>query len=752
MAKNWVRDLAFSTGVVQDRGYLPHMWLVAYHMLRCAGYSWIWECDGLRGLLNGEVPNHIPDGNMEGDVSNWSAVGSPVTRSKSTSTVYSGTQSLEITAAVGGEVQSTISTSTPQTKGTTGGFSETGGIVTFTAAGSFPHFAPRDVGKTITFTGAEDGFNNGSFTIASVLDYNKVTYSNGSGVTIFTNPSLIWYIPTTIHLAIWVNNPGSQTWNVDVDPGNGTPVNVGSFAGTTGWEIKHFDFTGASNGNIQVFIRPQGTSETIHIDAMLAFRSFFEFTGDYEDYADGDTGAYVAQSASDEFESSNYTFVTGDVGKILFIFDQSGTYPKNTGAYAITGINSGRAVVDLRSPTAALTAQDGSSDALTWRMVDVYKWASQVGYYGGTGYNCVEVYNGFGLESPHSSKWRFVLRGLWTDHDGSGRNGCVHWSAPEDTDLDVDSGNFFIGAGPSLTAYGAGRNKTIQELNISTPVTIYGAGGATSNINWMMSEATDTTYTLRFSMMFEDSGAWFFMASDPTSAGDQRTAGLFGIVGQDAYHPGIEAHCHLSSRDEGMSGGTSRNFLDYNFASYRWDAHGKGIGPDGKPVRIGSGQFQAAGTGVYVWEQSNAQPNPFSGDEWIQPLLLIRGEPDAGSWSEREADGIYQGRANMLLWTTFGNITGVGDSIAFAANICTLTDAAALFTADMDGHEITIIGSGSGNDGTFVLTYISATQVSWTNAGGATEGGFTGTWNVDMATHLHLDYGLCIDWMGERIN
>lgn len=751
MAKNWVRDLALARGESTVRGYMPEKWLMAYHMLRCAGYSWIWECDGDRGVANAAVANHVPDGNMEGVIGNWSVAGSPTPAiSKSTTTVYSGTQSLEITGESGGEVQSSVSTSTPQSRGT-GVTLNTGGTITKQQTTRYD-FCNRDVGETIVISGAAQPGNNGSFTISSVTDKDTLVVSPAPG----TNEGAAgatWYIQRPMHLAIWVNNPGSQTWNVDVDRGDGTPVNVGSFAGTTGWEIKHFDFTGQSTGNLQVFIRPQGTSETIHIDGMLIFRSYFEFTNDFEDHVNGDTGAYVAQTVSNEFESTSYTFVTGDIGKIVFIFDTSGNHPQNTGAYTITGINSGKAVLDLRSLSAVLSTQNGAVDGLNWRMVDVNKWASQAGDYRYTN-NWVEVYCGFGLESPHSSKWRFVHRGMYTNNDSSQNNGCVQWSAPEDTDLNIDTGDFYKFLGPSIQGQGTGRNKTFQDLNISAVANMWNSGipdSVGSNMNWMRGEATAGTYTCRVTMMFDDTGKWFFVFSDPTTGGDQPTAGLFGLVGEDTYHPGIQAHCHLTPRDETLTGGVSRNFLSYATGTYRWDYHGKGILPNGNPTRIGTGQFGYGTAHDYIWEQSNAQANPFSGDEWIQPLFLIRGTQNELGWSEREAEGIYQARANLADFTILGTVDGAGDDIAFAANICTLTDAAGLFTADMDQMEISISGSGSGNDGTFTLTYISATQVSWTNAGGATENPFNGTWSVNVATHLHLNNGLVIDWMGERL-
>jgi hypothetical protein len=75
--------------------------------------------------------------------------------------------------------------------------------------------------------------------------------------------------------------------------------------------------------------------------------------------------------------------------------------------------------------------------------------------------------------------------------------------------------------------------------------------------------------------------------------------------------------------------------------------------------------------------------------------------------------------------------TGTGDSFTAAAGIVTLTDAAGLFTASMVGRPITISGASTlSNNGTFVVaSFISASQLTYANAGGVAEV-FPGTWLV----------------------
>lgn len=78
-------------------------------------------------------------------------------------------------------------------------------------------------------------------------------------------------------------------------------------------------------------------------------------------------------------------------------------------------------------------------------------------------------------------------------------------------------------------------------------------------------------------------------------------------------------------------------------------------------------------------------------------------------------------------------LSGTGDSFVFTAgpNTVDLTDAGASFTQADVGKQITVAGSITpANDGTFTITVVvSATQVTWVNASGATEA-FAGTWTL----------------------
>ena len=76
-------------------------------------------------------------------------------------------------------------------------------------------------------------------------------------------------------------------------------------------------------------------------------------------------------------------------------------------------------------------------------------------------------------------------------------------------------------------------------------------------------------------------------------------------------------------------------------------------------------------------------------------------------------------------------LAGTGDTIGGTAPSMTLTDAAALFTAQHVGRSITIASATSGaNNGTFLITgYTSPSVITYQNHAGVAEA-FTGTWSI----------------------
>ncbi len=77
-----------------------------------------------------------------------------------------------------------------------------------------------------------------------------------------------------------------------------------------------------------------------------------------------------------------------------------------------------------------------------------------------------------------------------------------------------------------------------------------------------------------------------------------------------------------------------------------------------------------------------------------------------------------------------GDMAGRGDSLSISGSVVTLTDAAGRFRPSHHGHPIKIVNSTSpANDVAALLTYISPTQVSFTNPSGVTET-FPGAWYI----------------------
>jgi hypothetical protein len=86
---------------------------------------------------------------------------------------------------------------------------------------------------------------------------------------------------------------------------------------------------------------------------------------------------------------------------------------------------------------------------------------------------------------------------------------------------------------------------------------------------------------------------------------------------------------------------------------------------------------------------------------------------------------------------TGGTRTGTGDSFTGTAPNMHLVDAAGTFLETDVGRYITITGATTGaNNGTFLVTsYLSATEVVYTNASGVAEA-FTGIWSIEGAWTL----------------
>lgn len=545
--KHWIRDLpvTFATAT-RGQGKMDY---VMFHFLRNAGWDWIWECDGYAG----DVPNRVPDGNMElAGIVNWTPVGT-ASVTKSMSQVRSGEQSLEVDSQVVG-----------------------------------------------------DGVESAAFTsMENSKDY---------------------------QIAIWAMNNTGQPWLVQIDDGSGSYVSIGSILHSgASFALTHLSFTSAVSGSRKIkIVDNAGTVGTLYISDILVFKSYFEYNplDAWESGADGST------INPNQFSSGSYSFVAGDIGKIICVWDT--TNFGNSGAYAITGVAAGVATLDLRSGGAALVAQSN----LSWRMISLTA-APDNAAGGDTGQRGA----GFGLEAPHASKWRLFVRQVQYGPTNPYVDMIGIWGAPEDTDFDFSTGAFYK-TGPS-TQKDRGATYTLPLV----------ATGPWTGMHCCIS-GTELAGTKRFFLMVDDDGSFlttvFWDASGGGGANYGHDSFLVGYLGADTYHPDVQ-EWSLFARWENWYSTTYRAGIEFDGGGYRFSGDGTVIGPIGFTERALWAQYGYSSSTAAVVTQTNAGPNRWSSNEWVHKPIIVRDSLGiTGYPSEREADvGVYQTRQNMVDLSTF---------------------------------------------------------------------------------------------------
>lgn len=476
----------------------------------------------------------------------------------------------------------------------------------------------------------------GSWTAVGTAVLAKVTTPVHSGVQalqvdsvglndgVESAPLVTMETATTYHTAIWVLNNTGQSWNVDVDIGTGY-VTVGTVPSSPSWQLRHFDFTTAAVGVQKIRVADNLNSQgTIYLSDVLIIKSYFEYNP-ADSIPQGTDGSTINPN---QFSSLSYNFVVGDIGKVICLYDP--TNNKNSGAYKITAAAGGVATVDLRSGTAAFVAQSG----LSWRMIDLATAPENVG-----NTNPGQRGAGFGLQSPHTSQWRFFARQA---QYGSGDVCmCGVWGAPEDTDFDFSTGTFYR-TGPSTQNDKQGA----YYLPASTALT------------WtrmhLLSSGSAFVGGRRFFFMTEDDGSFFTTLTwDPVN--NLHDACLVGYLGADPYHPGIEEWALFARwQAQYSSGWQDAIYPDGN--TFRM--HGKGTviaRLNGLTQDALWGQYGYSNLAASVLSQTNAGPNRWSLWEWLHKPVIMR-DPYGltGFPSERDANvGVYQGRLNRTPLSTF---------------------------------------------------------------------------------------------------
>lgn len=521
-------------------------------------------------------------------------------------------------------------------------------------------------------------------------------------------------------VAVWAHNNTGSAWNVLVDNGDATPVVVGTIPDNSGvWTLYHFTFTSHTSGNRFIqFIDNNASGGDLYVDDINVFRSWFEYNLDNSG-SDGDV------VNGDEFESTGYTFVAGDVDKVLVFFDP--TNLGNSGAYTVNAVNAGNAVLTLRMGGSE-TLINTTGNTLVWRLLDMTQApATSYTTEGGT---ASESGAGWGMASPHASKWRLFFR-----HRGINGNidkPIMTWSSPIEADFSSMDGHILEYEPSTLRP----RGEIFDWTNLGTTDGWYmvGNGGITTSTH------------ARLYAMVASGGEFVSMALRTVPESTQNVMGFFGITGSDALHTDRESFVHLAKRNFALTAADELNYAT-------------GFSVDGAcgtdetlmpPAALGFWN-----TTEITFNEADNQANPFTDDEFLQrPLVLRDYNGHYGHYSEKECtveDALWACRANLNEFTPFspreGDLSGGGDGFAVSGSTVTCTDTAGEFTADMVGREITIAGSTT-NDGTFVVTgYTSPTVITWENGGTPSTEAGAGTWEVGVE-YFHFENGVCWKWPG----
>lgn len=713
---------------------------ILFHFLRTAGWSWLWECDGEVGP-NAFNPNHVPDGNMEtAGVGNWTEVGG-ASIGKETTGVATGTQRLRVTALQAGDgvesdpLAAMTSPSTYSTVTNDALIGPVAGVMRLYDDSSSP-FIPGWVNSRIVISGSPNSGNNGTFPIVDVtpIDYNVAMsylhFYNPAGVaeSYYTgsepppNVSITYSIQRRYELVVLAANNGG-TWNVRVNPGTGSFATVGTIPNNGGVAtLYRFTFYVQGSGDVELRFEATG-SGALYLDGVNVHRSLFESWV----WAEG-TDGNVANG--DEFYTGgSFTADSEVVGKHLFLWDEQN--PENSGCYEILAdVGGGSIQVDLRSQTFQFSTV--SNDSIRWRIVQIrsiynrfYEWQASAG---------------FALESPHSSKWRFVLR--QKQSTGQVVKGCTYWAAPEDTDFDFSTGHFYVEAGPSSLR---NRGGTFN----------YADGAATRMHTWRGPYYYKTSPTKSQTFLMTDATGSFFHFIHFDTDGS----------GHGGYFVGYTRETPPSGFSEIETFAIIGPWSDYNNANaFYFDDLNRRIGYSSTLFRANElaieGCVYQHGIGTSSSEaetEGGASKNAFTGAEWLRPLVIGRdpngSEATDTAYFNMDEGIIYQGRANLPSLTPIGDdVEGTGDSIT-AGTPAYISDAAGDFTTAMIGQWVVIDGAPTANNnGVFKVTGVpDANTLEYTNPFASPEAAPAMTWRVSSFSKLHISNGWCIEWNGEAL-
>lgn len=421
------------------------------------------------------------------------------------------------------------------------------------------------------------------------------------------------------YYALWAANDSGAAWNVDGDFGAGyttlgtIPDNGGVW---TRYVFGPYSATTAA-GKIKVYDN-NATQGFIHLDSMFVFIDYFEFSYEAEG-SDGDV------QNGNEFHSAGYTFQAGDIGKTVVFFDPNNL--GNSGAYTIGSISVSNAVLNLRVGGAE-TLVNTTVGNLQWRLIDPIN----KGPYTPTAGQIPPVSAGFGLESPHSSKWRMFWRGRCQDGAQPGKTYVV-WSGTDDFDFSVMTGEPLSGCTP-FTHFMKSYKWDQSQLHYGTGQVSPVSGG-------------DRLYA-----MAAGDGAFVAWVD---RGGTTYPGGVIGYLSTDTDYAAEERFFQFCRRRD-VTGNT---YGDEAILSTAYGLSYAGSAGTQEGVMVTATILMPSTVDNTMMSNTYNQANPYSGREWIAPATLARGHMSDYNYGEMALDveggAIVIGNNGLTLWNTFDN-------------------------------------------------------------------------------------------------
>lgn len=448
----------------------------------------------------------------------------------------------------------------------------------------------------------------------------------------------------TYQVSIWANNNTGASFDVLADDGGGSHAHIGTIP-DNGGVFTRYDFSfltdgGAGARSVQVLALGAATG-ALYIGSINVFRSWFENVGLDQDHTGGAADGDIVNG--DEIDGGSYTFLAGDIGKVVCVWDPINL--GNSGAYKIVAVPGGNAQLDLRV-AGAETLTNTVVGNLAWRLVDFTVGPADVG--------TSDRGAGWGLESPHSSSWRLFFRHKF--HASSLPSQIEIWSSATDVDFSVVNGVFSLDGVSNF-------NQDVHNLG-AVPY-VYGDGNCYGTTG---GGATSSDTGSRMTCMTSEDGS--FVALTHRQLPSDFYTGYFvvGYSGDDARHTGAESFImwvplldSFTEEQEAMTdtytyinAAMANGLQGGKYIRMQDCKNGELVGNNGETIRV-----------------ANAKANQFSSEEWIIRQIALRdltgvgGEYSEKEWTEENA--LWLCRENLPDFQTFdsGDYLHIENGIAW---------------------------------------------------------------------------------------